>query len=56
MFYEIGNLNKTGKYGMGRTMVSKAKMNYNSCEKPKFNNYFQTISINIIKNSISNKI
>ena len=56
MFYEIGNLNKTGKFGMGRSIVSIARMKLQFCEKPKFNKYFQPISINIINDSISNKI
>ena len=57
MLFEIGNLNKRGKYGMGqKNCIDNTKWTYNFSEKPKINKYFQTISINIIKNFISNKI
>ena len=57
MFYKIGNLNNRGKYGMGQKYCIDCQNEAIILEKKtKFNKYFQSISINIIENSISKKI
>ena len=56
MFYEIGNPNKSWKYGMKLKYCIDSQNEVIILEKKtKFNKYFQSISINIIDNSISEK-
>ena len=53
MFYKIGNLNKRGKYGMGqKNSIDSENELIIFVKSQNFGKYFQTISINIIKNSI----
>ena len=57
MFYEIENLNKTEKYGMGQKNCMDSQNELIIFVKSQnLINTFETVSINIIKNSISNKI
>ena len=57
MFYEIGNLNKRGKCRMGQKYCIDCQNEAIILEKKtKFNKYFQSISLNIIDNSISKMI